>query len=98
MKIINNETPDATRVQSYLSHIRSNSAYTTFRVVVNVIQWLLFIAGGLTIATGVMAKDNGTPFMLMVGILLIVCAKVGKQSVVMLADIADATIDAASKK
>lgn len=98
MEVINHELPDAKRVQDYLSKIRSNSAYTTFRVVVNIIQWLFFIAGGLTIAAGVMAKDSGTAFMLMVGVLLIVCAKVGKQSVVMLADMADATIDAASKK
>lgn len=98
MELINHETPDNKRVKDYLTKIRANSAYTTFRVVVNIFQWALFIVAGLTIAAGFMAKDNGTVFMFIVGAVLIVCAKVGKQSVVMLADIADATIDAASKK
>lgn len=92
------EDTDAIRVSNYLAKIRSQSAYKTFRVVVNVMQWLLFVIAGVCILASFMAHDSGTFMGLIFAGVLIVVAKVGKQATVMLADIADATIDAASKK
>ena len=98
MKVIGIDNTSGNRTTNYLQKIRANSAYTTFRVVVNVVQWLFVIAGVVLIVGSFYANDNGTFFGLVFGFSLILIGKVGKQSTVMLADIADATIDMASKQ
>jgi len=81
--------------KNYLDEIRANSCYPTFRAVVLVATIATYLAAGLIIIAGIIAKE----FIIgaAVAIIVAIVAKVAQEVSLMIADIADATIDSASK-
>lgn len=83
---------------SHLGQLRKNTAYPTFRKFADVMEWVLYGAAILCLIAGVVSGGGGVIVGLLLGGLLAVAGKVGKEATIMLADIADATINIAAKK
>lgn len=84
---------------AYLSAMRANSSYPVFRRVVSTLTTIAYVVAGLTALSGVVALGSlGAPGLILVGLaaLIAIFAKVGQEVSLMVADIADATLDLAS--
>jgi hypothetical protein len=92
--------------RKYLARIRSDSAYPAFRVIVNVVNLLLYALGGIAFAGAIvfgfgLGRADSNPPMLFVGmamgIFYVVLGKVFREVSLMLADVADSITDLNSR-
>lgn len=85
--------------REYLEHIRSNSAYPAFRGFIQFFTVLGYIAAGLVAVFGFFTKNIGAILLFLLGAaVLAILVKVSKEVSLMLADIADATINFAGSQ
>lgn len=88
---------------TYLRDLRRRSAYPFFRSVASFMMWVLLAAALLVFASGVYVSQNlGKAWPVIassiVGGLIAVIAFASQEASLMLADLADATIDTAASK
>ena len=90
---------------TYLAKLRSDSAYPVFRKVVGIATGIgYFIAGSMVFGAIMPAlTSHGEPSPFVIGMFLVaafvaIMARVGKEVSLMIADIADATLDSASRR
>ena len=92
--------------QKYLDKLRINSSYPTFRGFVNSLATAGYVLAGLIVLVAVFAGLAGgsvTSFgigavMTVLGVIIGLFFRAAKEASLMLADIADATLDSAGKK
>lgn len=80
----------------YLKNVRSMSNYPAFRGVAALVLWVFYIAGALLALGGMLASSSGmttAAVAIGVGALIALVGKVAHEAMLMLADLADATID-----
>lgn len=86
----------------YIARIRDDSAYSTFRFVVNFLSALTFIVAALSIIWGFFvlflkpSMIEAGVVALVGGVVAVILGKVSQEVTLMLADIADSIIDANS--
>ncbi|MEN1942710.1 hypothetical protein WCE55_02470 [Luteimonas sp. MJ293] len=84
--------------RQYLEALRSGSCYPTFRGFITVFELLGYLIAALVAAGGFISGQSGAMLLGVVGaVLIVLLIRVAKEMSLMLADIADATIDASSK-
>lgn len=84
--------------KQYLDGLRSRSCYPTFRGFVAVITVLTYVLAALVILVGFLTGQMPAILgCIVAGVLLIVLAKAAQEVSLMIADMADATIDTASR-
>lgn len=84
--------------EDYLNHLRGNSLYPNFRGMVNVQVWLGYFFAAITLLGGLFGMKVSTasgPIAFFIAILIVALTKVYKEVVLMLVDVADATVDIA---
>ena len=84
--------------RTYLNQLRSSSCYPTFRgfvTIATVIGYL--VAAGLAVAGVLSGQPGGIVLGFVLGVIVALVAKVAQEISLMVADIADATIDVASR-
>ncbi len=97
-----------TKKQNYLSSIRSDSAYPTFRSVIGIIAILMYVLGGIVVLFGLiggigMMTQQFLPgvmtlfISILIGVIYVVIGKIVKEAALMLADIADSITEANSR-
>ncbi|WP_152597994.1 hypothetical protein [Novilysobacter arseniciresistens] len=85
--------------RNYLDHIRSNSFYPAFRGFIQFFTLVGYIAAGLVALFGFFTKSIGAILLFLLGTaVLAVLVRVAKEVSLMLADIADATINFAGSQ
>jgi ABC-type Fe3+ transport system permease subunit len=103
----NNMATNPTK-QQYIRRIRAESAYPAFRSLIEVFVILIFVAGGILIAVGLLAgfsmivhEDEQGIFVILGGcfggVICIIIGKVLKEAAFMLADVADSITDLNSR-
>ena len=82
--------------KAYLKSIRTDTCYPTFRAFVTVATLLTYLIAALAVVVGfVSGHAGGVMISIVIAALLALLAKVGQEVSLMIADIADATIDSA---
>ena len=85
--------------KAYLNSIREESCYPTFRAFVTVATVLTYIVAVLVIIAGFISGQGGGILIgIVVAVVIVLIAKVGQEVSLMIADIADATIDSAGHR
>ena len=85
--------------KAYLNSIRADSCYPTFRAFVTVATVLAYIVAALVVVAGfVSGQGGGILAGIVVAVVIVLIAKVGQEVSLMIADIADATIDSAGHR
>ncbi|OWQ93512.1 hypothetical protein CDN99_03325 [Roseateles aquatilis] len=84
--------------QIYLASLRRNTAYPTFRGFIALVKWLTYILGGVCVAVGIMAGPFGMVGGIVAGLVLLVMGRIGAEVSLMMADMADASIDTAAAR
>lgn len=80
--------------KAYLNSIRRDTCYPTFRAFVTVATVLAYIVAALLVVAGfISGQDGGILVGIVIAIVIALIAKVGQEVSLMIADIADATID-----
>ena len=84
--------------RQYLEALRSGSCYPTFRGFVTVFELFGYLFAAIVAAGGFISGQSGAVFLGIAGAALIaLLIRVAKEMSLMLADIADATIDASAR-
>ena len=83
---------------AYLYRIRSSSAYPAFRVVIRLITFVLYVVAALAALGGLLGTGSvfraETSFIVVgIAILIAIVARVGQETSLMLAGLADSIID-----
>lgn len=85
--------------KAYLNTIRAGSCYPTFRAFVTVATVLAYIVAALVVVAGFVSGQGGGVLVgIVVAVVIVLIAKVGQEVSLMIADIADATIDSAGHR
>ncbi len=83
----------------YLAQLRGNSQYPTFRGFVTFLSLLGYVAAALIAGAGFMTGQAFSALVgIVIGIIVGILAKTGQEVSLMIADIADATIDSAANE
>ncbi len=84
--------------KAYLHTIRANSCYPTFRAFITIATALSYIVAALVVIGGVYAGQiAGLLVGVAIALVIVLVAKAGQEVSLMIADIADATIDSAGQ-
>ena len=84
--------------RQYLEAIRANSCYPTFRGFVQIFTLLGYLVAAVVAIAGFVTGQIGAMLLAIAGAIIVaLLIRVGKEMSLMLADIADATIDSSSK-
>ena len=85
--------------KAYLNTIRADSCYPTFRAFVTIATVLGYIVAALVVVAGfVSGQGSGILIGIVSAVVIALIAKVGQEVSLMIADIADATIDSAGRR
>lgn len=87
------------QAHQYLKHVRTMSNYPAFRGVAALVLWVFYIAGAVLALGGMLASSGASGLTaavvaVVVGALIALVGKVAHEAMLMLADLADATIEA----
>ena len=95
-RMIPSTVSDIDRKMRYVQRIRTESSYPAFRMFVNIIAYLFYIVGALSIIAGLL-NLIGVPLtgitMMILGTLIIATGKVQMEACMILADMADSIND-----
>ncbi|SEB25043.1 hypothetical protein [Variovorax sp. YR216] len=88
---------------NFIHELRANSNYPTFRLVVDLVYWFSILLAVVSFAGAVLAlfwKGGNVASAIgavLMGLLILLSGRVGKEAAMMLADLSDAAIHSAQK-